>query len=302
MTKRIGGVMFVVALSFGMAWTAAAQNLTGIDGYVWLDAHSQPLPFQDHAAIQDALRSARVLDRQKVGRGVAGVEKVLLEYQGLQFHGAFRSVDVPQRKTAPRGIEKPNKKYRDAAIFESAAYELSELLGFGRVPPVVERAINGQSGTLQIWMEDIRPEVELIQNHRLDPPDKLRWLQQKQLMIAFDNLVANSDRNQGNILIDRSWNIWFIDHTRAFKRTSTLIYRDKMSHCERGLWERLQKIDEDALRQRLAPYLESQEISKLITRQRQLVRHVESLIKKNGESAVLYDLRPPSGEQAIWGD
>lgn len=51
------------------------------------------------------------------------------------------------------GIRNPNKNYRDAAIFESAAYELSRLLGLGRVPPVVERSIDGQKGTLQIWMQ-----------------------------------------------------------------------------------------------------------------------------------------------------
>jgi hypothetical protein len=297
------GVFVAMAIVLS-AQVAPAQTTApwGIGGYIWLDANDEPLPFQGHTEIQEALLSARVVSREKVGRGVAGVEKVLLDYEGLRFHGAFRSVDVTKRKTAPRGIEKPNKKYRDAAIFESAAYELSELLDLGRVPPVVVRTIDDQDGTLQIWMEDIRPEVELIQSHQLDPPDKLRWLQQKQIMIAFDNLIANSDRNQGNILIDGSWNIWFIDHTRAFKRTSTLIYRAKMSHCERGLWERLREIDEDTLRRRLEPYLESQEISKLITRRRQLVRHVESLIRKNGESAVLYDLRPPAGEKASWSD
>ena len=281
---------------------AQTGSPTGIDGYVWLDANDQPLPFQDHSEIQEALRSARVLSREKVGRGVAGVEKAVLEYEGLRFHGAFRSVNVTKRKSAPRGIEKPNKKYRDAAIFESAAYELSRLFGLNRVPPVVERTIDGQEGTLQIWMEGIRPEVELIQSRRLDPPDNLRWLQQKQIMIAFDNLVANSDRNQGNILIDRSWNIWFIDHTRAFKRTSTLIYREKLSHCERRLWERLREVDDDTLRRLLEPYLESQEISKLVTRRRQLIRHIESLIKKNGEAAVIFQLRPPSGEKASWDD
>ena len=38
------------------------------------------------------------------------------------------------------------KKYRDAAIFEPAAYELSELLGLDCVPPVIERRIGDQDG------------------------------------------------------------------------------------------------------------------------------------------------------------
>ena len=291
-----------VALSFLHPLTALAQSPTGLDGYVWLDINGDPLPFQDHATIMQMMRSARVVSREKVGRGVAGVEKVVLENGDVQYHGAFRSVDLTARKTAPRGIEKPTKKYRDAAIFESAAYELSELLGIGRVPPVVERSIDGQNGTVQIWMEGIRPEVVLIQSDQLRPPDAVRWMQQKQIMWLFDNLIANSDRNQGNLLIDRSWNIWFIDHTRAFKRSSKLIYLDKLNGCERNLWDSLRTIDDETLRQRLRPFLESQEISKLLTRRRTLIRYIQSMIKKKGEAQVLFDLRPPGSTLANWVD
>jgi hypothetical protein len=290
----------VLAILCSRAGVVSAGPPTGIDGYVWLDANHEPLPFQDPTAIQDALRSARVLSREKVGRGVAGVEKVLLEYDGLRFHAAFRSVDITKRKSAPMGVRQKNKKYRDAAIFESAAYALSELLDLGRVPPVVERAIDGQGGTLQIWMEGIRPEVELIQSDRLDPPDKLRWFQQKQIMIVFDNLICNSDRNQGNLLVDRGWNIWFIDHTRAFKRSSKLIYLDKLTSCERHLWNALREIDDETIGQQLEPYLEGQEITKLLARRRTLVRRIQGLIDKNGEDAVLFELRPPATEWAVW--
>ena len=299
---RILLLVAVFAMSCGYARYAHAESPTGLDGYVWLDVNDEPLPFQDHATIREMMRSARVVSRKKVGRGIAGVEKLVLEHETIQFHAAFRSVDVTVRKSAPQGIEQPRKKYRDAAIFESAAYELSELLGIGRVPPVVERGIDGQNGTVQIWMEAIRPEVVLIQSDQLHPPDVVRWRQQKQIMYVFDNLIANSDRNQGNLLIDRSWNIWFIDHTRAFKRSSTLIYRDKLTRCERQLWKSLREVDEETLRQGVEPYLESQEISKLLTRRRLLIRHIQSLINKNGEEEVLFDLRPPGGELAKWSD
>jgi hypothetical protein len=149
-SARISLLVAVVALTSASARYAHAQSPTGLDGYVWRDASGEPLPFQDHETIMEVLRTARVISREKVGRGVAGVERLLLAHEGLRFHAAFRSVDVTARKSAPRGIEKPTKKYRDAAIFESAAYELSELLGIGRVPPVVNRSIDGQDGTLQI--------------------------------------------------------------------------------------------------------------------------------------------------------
>ncbi len=294
-------IMLLVAV-VAMSWTVHAESPTGLDGYIWLDVNDDPLPSQDHVTIQEMMRSARVLSQKKVERGIAEVEKLVLEHETIQFHATFRSVDVTARKSAPRGIERPRKKYRDAAIFEKAAYELSELLGIDRVPPVVERSIDGQNGTVQIWMEGIRPEDVLIQGNQLRPPDVVRWMQQKQIMYVFDNLIANSDRNQGNLLIDRSWNIWFIDHTRAFKRSSTLIYRDKLTQCERQLWKSLREIDEETLRQRLDGLLESQEISKLLTRRRTLIRHIQSLIRKNGEEAVLFDLRPPGSVLADWAD
>ena len=282
--------------------TAHAESPTGIDGYIWLDVNDEPLPYQDHATIQEWLRSANVISREKVGRGIAGVEKLVLEYEGIRFHAAFRSVDVTVRKAAPRGVERSTKKYRDAAIFESAAYELSELLGIGRVPPVVERSIDGQNGTVQIWMEGTRPEVVLKQEDQLHPPDISRWKQQKQIMYVFDNLVCNSDRNQGNLLIDRGWNIWFIDHTRAFKRSSKLIYLDKLTSCDRRLWSSLRDINDETIQQRLEPYLESREITKLLTRRRTLVRRIQGMIDKQSEETVLFDLRPPTGERANWSD
>ena len=292
----------VVALSCGYARYAHSESPSGIDGYIWRDVNDDPLPLQDHPTIQEWMRSANVISREKVERGVAGVEKLVLEHEDIRFHAAFRSVDVTVRKAAPRGVERPTKKYRDAAIFESAAYELSELLGIGRVPPVVERRVGAESGTVQIWMEGTQPEVVLIQENQLQPPDRVRWNQQKQIMFVFDNLICNSDRNQGNLLIDRGWNIWFIDHTRAFKRSSKLIYLDKLTACERHLWNSLREIDDETIRQRLEPYLESQEITKLLRRRRTLVRRIQGMINKHGEEAVLFDLRPLTGERANWSD
>ena len=41
-------------------------------------------------------------------------------------------------------------------------------------------------------------------------------------MRVFDELIANTDRNLGNMLIDRQWKLWLIDHSRAFRLHETL--------------------------------------------------------------------------------
>ena len=258
--------------------------------YQWLDVDGNPLPFQDHAAIQEALRSATVVSRKKIGRGVAGAEKLVLELGGTRFHAAFRTIDVSVRPPPSGGTTRPTLKYRDAAIFEVAAYELSELLGLGRVPPAVPRRIDERAGTVQIWLEGTRPEVELLEQGALTPPDEARWRRQKQVMRVFDSLIANNDRNQGNLLIDAEWDIWLIDHTRAFKQSSELFEREKLTGCERSLWSALQGLDEAVIRERLGPYLESREIASLLRRREKLLDHLQGLIEKEGEEAVLFDL------------
>jgi hypothetical protein len=276
------------------ATDVSAETPPALAAYQWLDVDGMPLPFQDHAAILDALRSATVVSREKIGRGVAGAEKLVLESGSTRFHAVFRSVDVSKRPPPTGGATKPTMKYRDAAIFECAAYELSELLGVGRVPPAVARRIGDQDGSVQIWMEGTAPEVVLVEREELQPPDQEHWHQQKQIMYVFDTLIANTDRNQGNLLIDDHWNIWLIDHTRSFRRTEELLYAKRMNTCERGLWTALRQIDEDTLEQRLEPYLERAEIVSLQRRRANLIRHFEKAIKKSGEDAVLYDLRPPA--------
>ena len=285
----------VVSLPAVPVQLAGAEQPTHPGEYVWLDVEGQPLPFQDDDTARDVMRSARVVSRVEVGRGVAGVERLVLEHENTRFHAAWRSVDRNEREVSPGG-RRP-KRYRDAAIFESAAYELSELLGLGRVPPTVQRRIGTQDGTLQIWMEGTLAEDQLIAQDKLHPPDMKRWLQQKQILYVFDNLISNSDRNQGNIVIDSSWTIWFIDHGRAFVRSSRLPYAKKVTACERNLWTSLRELDEDTVRQRLAPYLEGREISALWSRRKKLIEHIQKLIDKKGEDAVLFDLRPAGAKK-----
>ncbi len=283
----------VVSMTALAAPTAVVESPPPPTGYLWLDAAGRPLPFQDHTTIREVLRSARVVSKEPTARGVAGAVKLLLEHDEIRLHAVFRMVDVTEReqkRSARKTVE-----HRDAAIFEVAAYELSQLLGIDRVPPTVERRVGEQDGTVQIWMEETVPQGDLAEQNRLNPPDAGHWRRQKETMWVFDSLIANIDRNQGNILVDRSWTLWFIDHTRAFRESTVLLNRDKITTCERSLWTALREIDEEAIRQRLEPYLRSREISKLLTRRVKLVKHIQKQIDKHGENAVLFDVPPAGG-------
>jgi len=257
--------------------------------YVYLDTDGTPLPFQDHETILEALRTASVVEKKLMSRGVAQNIKLVLEHEGVHFHAVLRMIDVTEKEET--GSLRMVVKYRDSYTFETAAYDLNELLGIGRIPPTVERRIDGHHGSVQIWMEGTAPEDLMLEKDRLHPPDKTYWWRQKNIMWVFDALIANTDRNQGNLLIDDDWNLWFIDHTRAFRETSVLFDVNEIKTCERGLWAALQNTDEDAIRESLEPYLTSKELSNLFLRRKKLIKHIAKRIQKKGEDAVLYDLK-----------
>jgi hypothetical protein len=257
-------------------------------GYVYLDADDRPLPFQDPTEIVAMLRSAEIVDQKQMSRGVAKNLRVVLDHDGVRFKAVVRLIDITEREET--GSLRLVVKYRDSHIFELAAYELSELLGIGRVPPTARRGVAGVDGTIQIWMEGTTPEDIMLAEGRLQPPDRTAWWNQKAIMRVFDALIANTDRNQGNLLIDGDWNLWFIDHTRAFRETSVLIDSEHLDLCERRLWEVLQTTSDEAIRERLGPYLASGELDSLLLRRGKLVKHFSKRIKKHGEDAVLFEL------------
>jgi hypothetical protein len=256
--------------------------------HVWLDSSGAPLPFQANREIVEYLRSAEIVDRKKLGQGTTGIERVLLDGGGVRVRAALRTFDKTYRGPF-EGYPPSVRRVRDAGIFECAAYELSEALGIGRVPPTVCRQVDETPASLQIWFEHGMTQSDAAEKS-LAPPDMGRWELEKDRIQVFDALIANLDRNQGNIMIDRDWSLWFIDHTRAFSPTRNLVWPDKVTRCSRGLWLALRNMDEAAVRQRLQPILTKAEIASLFKRRDELVARIDKLIAADGEAAVLFDL------------
>ncbi|MDA2924347.1 hypothetical protein MYX65_06770 [Acidobacteria bacterium AH-259-L09] len=270
----------------------AAQQASTRSSHVWLDAEEKPLPFQSDEEIQEFLRTARVVSIQDILVGVTKPKKVLLEKDGIRMHAKFNNVKIDKRRIKmASGRVKFN--FRDDAIFNCAAYELSKLLGLDNVPPVVERKIKGQGnkGILQAWVEKGMVETERLKN-KIQTPEKhkWRWTMQYQVMRLFDNLIYNEDPNQGNILYDQDWKLWMIDHTRAFRTYSEPLNPTTIRFVDRKCWEKLQNLNEDNLKNRLKPFLHPREIKALLKRRDKLVEHIQQMIAKRGEGKVLFTL------------
>jgi len=267
------------------------------EGYRYLDTEGEPLPIQSDDEIEAFLAKAEIVETSLLGTGVTGARQVVLQGHGFRARAIFKHVDTT-RQNITRSINGRRHfflNWRDWHGYEAAAYVLDRLLGTDRVPVAVPRSIDGDAGTIGIWLEDTVNEYESSRELQELPPDERRWLQQRSVLRVFNNLVANQDCNLGNRLIDPNWRVWFIDCTRCFATTTKMIYPlERISHCESGLWEGLKNLDIVAAKSRLSPFLNKAEIKALLARREILVEHFQRLIHERGEAHVLFDVVPPS--------
>jgi hypothetical protein len=277
---------------------------TGVrfEGYLFLDTEGQPLPFQTDAEIEAFLAEAEIIETSSVPTGVTLPRKLTLRGDDFGACALFKDVDIFRHKVTEiiNGRNRFSLDWHDSYRYDIAAYELDRLLGLDRVPPVVPRNINHNSGAISIWLAKTVNEFDRSRKLKVEPPDQGRWNQQRLLMQVFDNLVANRDSNLGNVLIDPNWRLWFIDCSRCFGITKSIYYPlKKITRCERGIWLGLKNLDETEVRKRLAPYLSLAEMDALLVRHEKMVKYFQELIDERGEAAVLYDVDPPS-EKAPW--
>ena len=107
--------------------------------------------------------------------------------------------------------------FKDSWRYNVAAYRLNKVLQLGRIPVSVERVHRGKPGSFTWWVEDVlMDEAERLKT-KASSPDPLAWNEQMWHVRLFDQLIQNVDRNLGNLLIDKSWTVWMIDHSRAFR-------------------------------------------------------------------------------------
>ena len=107
--------------------------------------------------------------------------------------------------------------------------------------------------------------------------------------VDFDDVLEcyNIDRNPGNILVTADYQLWMIDHTRAFQFKFELL-DDRVTRLPRRSWERLLALTEEELRSALAKYLTPAEIKGIVERGIVLIDLVERLVAERGEGVVFY--------------
>jgi hypothetical protein len=241
----------------------------------WFDPDGNPLPFTTDEEVLDFLSGAEIVWKEKLTAGTNKKKrKVLLERDGVRAHAIHRT-GYEVKYIAGGG-------FVDSYESEIAAYKLNRLLGQNSVPPVIRR----KGGSLQLWIEKATTEASRLRAEE-EPADPVSFENQLKNMRIFDNLIANTDRNPGNILIDSSGKVWFIDHTRSFAGQEDLRYPDAVTGCDEVLWQRLRQVTDGEISAALKGYVGSY-MDSLLDRRQLLVDLIKQRIKEQGESNFLF--------------
>ena len=145
--------------------------------------------------IEGALGQAWLLD--SVSNDTFLVEVCLGERRG---YGVYK----------PRAGEAPLWDFPSGTLYrrELAAYVVSRLLGWGLVPPTVQREGEHGIGSLQLYVPPIDGSTYF--SVREDHPEEIRR------MAVFDMVINNADRKAGHCFEGRSGGVWGIDHGLTF--------------------------------------------------------------------------------------
>jgi hypothetical protein len=261
-------VAFVVVASLVAARSTAAQP----------QAEQSLTPEQQ----EQFLKTAKVVRAQPAGKGVTGTLRATLSNGDYTHEASIQNVDISMTEfRSNRGTE---LNFKDSWRYNVAAYRLNRLLQLGNVPVTVERSYNGKPGAFTWWVDDVLMDEGQRLKTKGDAPDPLAWNQQMWHVRLFDQLIQNVDRNLGNLLIDRGWGVWMIDHSRAFRLSKDLKSPKNLTRIERGAFERLKTLDLATLDAAVGNYLTSYEKRAILERRDRIVE----LFEQGGRS-MIYD-------------
>ncbi len=238
--------------------------------------------------MEEFLRTADIVATKPVALGITHTLRVTLS-NGKIYHDAHvQQIDV--YKAEYRSKEGVEKNFTDSYKYNIAAYRLDKLLGMDMVPVCVYRVINGKPSAIDWWVDNVMFDEAGRREKNAEPPDLNYWGKQMNDVRDFDQLIYNVDRNQGNLLIDRNWRVWAIDHSRSFREIPQLRNPEVLRRISNKLLEGMKRLTQENLEAILLPYISKTAIADLLARRDLLVKFFETQITQKGPDVVLTDL------------
>ena len=233
------------------------------------------------------LKTAKVVRSKSAPAGITGTLRLTLSDGTLTHDASFQSID--ESKVSFQSNLGTEMNFRDTWKFNLAAYQLDQILGLNMVPVTVERSYTGKIGSFTWWVDDVlMTETERFKK-KIQPPVPESWSHQMLIVRVFDQLIFNTDRNLGNLVIDKKWQIWMIDHSRAFRMRHELPDIKNLTRCDGVLLEQLKRLDAESLAS-LNKYVNKMEMQGLLKRRDKIVEFFE----KRGPSVIYTSIRRPS--------
>ena len=159
------------------------------------------------------------------------------------------------------------------------------MLDMHMVPPIVERSMEGKTGAAVFWIENTKGWSVATPPQGPEP----MWSLQLTRMKMFDLLIANIDRNQGNLIYDSDWHLFLIDHSRAFIDKKDLKGLAPLGRVDRKLWEKMQALTMEDLDRGLEKWVSDSGKKALLARRDMMAKNISEMVKKRGEASVFYD-------------
>ena len=240
---------------------------------------------------REFLRTAKVVGSRPIGKGITGSLRLTLTDGTITHDAGFQTIDDRTSDEDRRQMRKRagELNFVDSYKYNIAAYEIARLLGLDdMMPTTVERRHQGRTGSLTWWVDDVLMDEAEREKSPIQPPSPLEFQRERMRIVVFAELVADVDRNKGNVLYTKNWRVIMLDFTRAFRLNTELRVPNGLSTIKRDLWERLQKLTRSDVRRVADDYLTLEESGALMRRHRALVDHYSRLIKTRGEGSVLY--------------
>ncbi|MBI1872764.1 MAG: hypothetical protein HYS05_02605 [Acidobacteria bacterium] len=254
-------------------------------GSLRMGAQDPALPKEQMASF---LLTAKVVGSYEISKGVTHPWRLTLTDGTLKHDAKFQAINErkPSISFASGGGE---VNFVDSYLYNLAAYRVAELLGLDDIMPVtVERKWKGNPGSLEWWIDDVKFEEGERLKLKAQPPDPVEWNNQMHRQRVFSQLVYDTDRNLGNVIITNSWKIWMFDFTRAFRLYKQIKSPGDLQRCDRKLLEKLRALTLELVTAHTRDFLTKPEIEAVMTRRDLLVKHFDTLIAAKGEQAVLY--------------
>jgi hypothetical protein len=239
-------------------------------------APANSAPKLTDAEIEDFLLHAKVIKTKGASKGITATLRATLT-DGKLTHDA-QIQDIDERQAVFNGSGGTTEfDFRDSWSFNVAGYRVDRLIGMNMVPVSVERKWRYKDAAFTWWIDDVMLDEEGRLKQKSEPPVLTTWNQQMQMVRLFDELIANVDRNLGNLLITKDWRLWPIDHTRAFRTNHDLKKPLNVTHADRAVIDRMKALDKDSLKKATSKYLTTYQIDAILARRDAIMKRLDSL-------------------------